>query len=235
MQTVGYCRVSTIEQAISGHSLDAQEAAIRKWADGQGYTIKAIFKDEGLSGSKMNNRANLQDALTMARRCKGVFVVYSLSRASRSIVDSISIMDGLRKAGAHFKSLTEEFDTTTAAGQAFFHMVMVFAEFERNLTRERTRAIQANLRREGRRISGYVPYGYQLARDGRTLLPIPEEEEAIVMMATLRAQGETLQAICDVLTERGYQPKRGSKWHRNTVRAIIERYEKLTPIGCRTE
>ncbi|CEJ16383.1 putative dna-invertase/recombinase protein [Ralstonia solanacearum IPO1609] len=67
-------------------------------------------------------------------------VVYKLDRIARSLKDLLRIIERIEEKGAQFRSLTESLDTTTPAGRMLFHMVGAFAEFERELIRERTRA-----------------------------------------------------------------------------------------------
>ena len=81
---VGYVRVSTELQAQEGISLEAQQARIRAWCEGNGYTLAGIHIDAGLSGSRSDNRPGLQAALSEACRTKAALVVYSLSRLARS-------------------------------------------------------------------------------------------------------------------------------------------------------
>ena len=69
-----------------------------------------------------------------------VLVVWKLDRLSRSLKDLLHIMERVREAGAGFRSLTEAVDTTTAAGRMMMQMLGSFAEFERSMVRERTRA-----------------------------------------------------------------------------------------------
>ena len=77
-------------------------------------------------------------------------VVWKLDRLSRSLKDVLHIMDRAAKAGAGFRSLTENIDTTTSAGRMMMQMVGSFAEFERAMIRERTSAGLAAARAEGR-------------------------------------------------------------------------------------
>jgi DNA invertase Pin-like site-specific DNA recombinase len=77
-------------------------------------------------------------------------VVWKLDRLSRSLKDVLHIMERIGKVGAGFKSLTEAIDTTTAAGRMMMQMIGAFAEFERAMIRERTRAGLASARSEGR-------------------------------------------------------------------------------------
>jgi DNA invertase Pin-like site-specific DNA recombinase len=77
-------------------------------------------------------------------------VVWKLDRLSRSLKDVLHIMERIATAGAGFRSLTENIDTTTPAGRMMMQMVGSFAEFERAMIRERTSAGLAAARAEGR-------------------------------------------------------------------------------------
>ena len=77
-------------------------------------------------------------------------VVWKLDRLSRSLKDVLHIMERIAKAGAGFRSITENIDTTTPAGRMMMQMVASFAEFERAMIRERTSAGLAAARAEGR-------------------------------------------------------------------------------------
>ena len=79
-----------------------------------------------------------------------VVVVWKMDRLSRSLKDLLLIMERINKAGAGFRSLTEAIDTTTPAGRMMMQMVGAFAEFEREMVRERTKAGLDAARKEGR-------------------------------------------------------------------------------------
>ena len=106
-------------QADEGVSLDAQRAKIEAWCSLNDYELGAVHVDAGISGKKMKNRPGLQEA--MADCGKGsVLVVYSLSRLSRSIRDTMDISERLEKTGSDLVSLSEKIDTTSAAGRVGF-------------------------------------------------------------------------------------------------------------------
>ena len=85
-----------------------------------------------------------------------IVVVWKLDRLSRSLKDLLVIMERIDQAGAGFKSLTEAIDTTTPAGRMMMQMVGSFAEFEREMIRERTKAGLDAAKAEGR-IGGRRP------------------------------------------------------------------------------
>lgn len=79
-------------------------------------------------------------------------MVWKLDRLGRSLPDLVGLLEGLRERQIGFKSLTESIDTTTAAGELFFHMVASFAHFERSLIAERTKAGMKAAKRRGRHV-----------------------------------------------------------------------------------
>ena len=77
-------------------------------------------------------------------------VVWKLDRLGRSVRDLVNIVCDLEQRGVHFKSLTDQIDTSTTAGRFFFHVMASLAQMERDLTIERTRAGLEAARRQGR-------------------------------------------------------------------------------------
>ena len=97
---------------------------------------------------------------------------------------------------------------------------------ERNLTRERTRSAMAVKKSNGQRISGRIPYGFDLADDGSTLVENPDEQGVIEDIRTMRASGHKLKQIADALTDRSVPTKTGlsSRWGHQTVARILSRF-----------
>lgn len=134
---IAYARVSTADQ-----SLDSQMDALKKAEYDRIYTEKA-------SGGK-DDRPELAKALEMLRE-GDTFIVYKLDRLARSTLKLIETLDLLNKKGVKFVSLSDNIDTSTAAGKAMFGMMAVFAEFERSIIRERTVAGLEAARARGRK------------------------------------------------------------------------------------
>jgi DNA invertase Pin-like site-specific DNA recombinase len=115
-------------------------------------------------------------------------------------------------------------DTTSAAGRFMLVVLAGAAEMERNLTRERTRSAMAVKRSNGQRI-GTVPYGYDLADDGTTLVPNDAEQTVIAEIRGWRGVGWTLERIADALTRRAVPTKTGKSgsWTHQAVARIVRR------------
>lgn len=230
MKTViGYTRVSTEGQAVEGVSLDAQKDRIAAWAASSGSEVGAVYSDT-LSGSRAANRPGLQGALAEVCKLKGVLVVYSLSRLARSTKDALAIAERLDRAGADLVSLSEKLDTTSAAGKMVFRMLAVLAEFERDLIAERTSSAMAHLRRSGRRISGKVPFGFDL--NGDSLIPNVRETNTVELIRRLRSNGHSLREIARRLQMKGVRTKSGgSIWSPKVLADVIRREEKMGKVA----
>lgn len=133
---VGYGRVSTSDQNPQ-LQIDALKTA----------KCKPIFVEQK-SGRNMN-RPELTRCLDTLRK-GDTLVIWRLDRLGRSIRDLLEIVERIEAEGVQFVSLTEEINTKTASGQLIFHMFAAFAQFERNLNRERTLAGLATARARGR-------------------------------------------------------------------------------------
>jgi len=122
--------------------------------------VEKIFR-ETASGGRWD-RPVLHEMLSQLRE-NDIVIVWKLDRLSRSLKDLLVIMEKIDHAGSGFKSLTEAIDTTTPAGRMMMQMVGSFAEFEREMIRERTKAGLDAARAEGR-IGGRRP---KLRKDQR--------------------------------------------------------------------
>ena len=123
----GYARVSTVDQ-----NADLQWKALQRAG------CKKIFRDDGLSGATTRRPALLRCLKTLEDG--DTLIVWKLDRLARSLRDLITLVEDFSRRGIHFRSLTEEIDTTTAGGKLIFHLFAALAEFERGLIIERTRA-----------------------------------------------------------------------------------------------
>lgn len=219
MQAIGYIRVSTQGQVDEGVSLQAQEAKIKAWCELNDYELVEIFKDEGMSG-KTANRDGLQKALDSIGKDIAL-VTYSMSRISRSIRDMLHISDLLQKKKANLVSLTENIDTTSAAGKMIFNMLAVMNEFEREQIGERTKAALAYKKSKNQRI-GTIPYGYELDTDGVHLIDNPLEQNILKDISKLRKKGYKLRQIVEQLNSDGVLTRRGSQWRVQYIHSLLK-------------
>lgn len=135
----GYARVSTGEQNLA-LQIDALRAA----------GAERIFEDHGVSGSTVFKPAYCD--LVRQLRAGDEIMVWRLDRLGRSLPSLIAELDALSALDVAFRSLTEQIETVTPAGRLFFHMVGAFAQFERDVIRERTLAGMQAARRQGKKL-----------------------------------------------------------------------------------
>lgn len=218
-RAIGYARVSTVDQADSGVSLEAQMERIRGWCLTNGYEVGEILVDRGLSGGRCDNRPALQEALRTVSRGDSL-VVYSLSRLARSTRDTLRIAEDLERRGADLVSLSEKIDTTSSTGKMVFRMLAVLSEFERDVISERTSMAMRHLRKSGRYTGGIEPYGYRCV-DG-ALQEVQEEMAVIQVIQQLRGTGASLRGIGKRLSEIGLTSRVGKPFQAVQIARILK-------------
>jgi DNA invertase Pin-like site-specific DNA recombinase len=141
-----YARVSTLDQ----QTLPMQNRTMREYAARRGWTIVMQVREIGSGVAQREAREKLLEAAR--RREIDVVLVWRLDRWGRSVADLLATLQELEHLGVGFVSLTEALDLTTPAGRAMAGLLAVFAEFEREILRERVRAGLAHARQNGKRL-----------------------------------------------------------------------------------
>ena len=218
-RTIAYTRVSTDEQAQSGLGLEAQRAAIVR-AIGE---PDATFRDDGLSGSNLRRPA-IWDALRSLKRGDRLAVARR-DRLGRGMDVMLEIEREATRRGAIILSAAGE-GTGAETGSDIFQRRIFDAANELELwrIRERTAAAMQAKKQRGEYCGGGIPFGYELAADGRTLLEQADEQKALALVAGLKGRGWTLRQIGAELERRGITTKRGgTAWNPKTVSALVKR------------
>src|SRR3989344_3099863 len=181
-----YVRVSTEEQAKEGISIDAQIERCRAFCKARGWKLFKIYTDDGYSAGSMDRPAlkNLFDDITNKKI--NILLVYKIDRFSRKLKDLISILEDLQSKGVNFTSVTEQIDTTTAMGEAFFQIIGVFAQLERGMVKERVEMAFDRKISSGEALNR-APMGY-FYRNGK-LVENPAESEKVRQIFEMRASG----------------------------------------------
>ena len=232
-KAVGYIRVSTTEQATEGVSLDAQHAAVTAYCTMRGFDLVAIVADEGVSAGKLlETRPGGAELLeTIKGREIAHVVAYKLDRLFRDAADCLNTTRDWDKAGLalHLVDMGgQAVDTSTAMGRFFLTVIAGAAEMERNLISERTTAAAAHKRSIGERISGEAPFGYRFDDDNQ-VIPDEQEQEILNIIRQLRAAKLSFQKVANELAARGFTTRRGTKYSRQGVHAILK--DKGTKYG----
>jgi DNA invertase Pin-like site-specific DNA recombinase len=162
-----YLRVSTTDQTVENQRRELEAVAAR-----HGWEVVAIFKDEGISGSRGRMKRSGFDRLCrgVARKEFDQVAAWSVDRLSRSLQDLVGFLGELHAKGVDLYLHQQGLDTSTPAGRAMFQMMGVFAEFERAMIVERVKAGLARARQEGKRL-------------GRPSLPSDKERAVLRLLS----------------------------------------------------
>jgi DNA invertase Pin-like site-specific DNA recombinase len=149
MKVAVYARVSTAHQAA-----DNQLHELQRVASLRGWNIVATFRDDGISGSKgRDGRPALDQMLKAAsKREFDLIAVWSIDRLGRSLQHLVTTVNDLHAQGVQLYFHQQAIDTTTPSGKLMFGVFSSFAEFERDLIRERIRLGVERARREGKKL-----------------------------------------------------------------------------------
>lgn len=205
MKAIGYIRVSTTEQAESGLGLDAQRQAIESEAQRRGWQVEWV-EDAGYSAKSLD-RPGLTHALEALRRGHAeALVLARLDRLSRSMLDFATVMEDARGQGWALVSVDLGVGMTTPSGRLLANVFAAFAEFERELIRQRTRDTLTAAKARGQRL-------------GR---PRETPDAVVAQVVDLHTEGLSLRTIAAALTDKGVPTTRSApQWRASSVRRIL--------------
>jgi DNA invertase Pin-like site-specific DNA recombinase len=209
-----YERVSTEEQAESRNGLESQHSTIDAEATRRGWTVEH-YADEGASGKYIHPK--LREVLELLATGQGDgLIVAKMDRLARSIINAANIIEAAHEQGWSLVVLDLGVDLTTPAGEAMAHMMATFAQFERRLISERTKAALAAKKARNEPI-------------GRPRLAKPGVIRRIVMD---RTAGLSFAKIATALeTEGVLSPAGRPNWQSSTVRRIYQSATAATELG----
>lgn len=154
-----YVRVSTEEQAKEGLSIDAQIDKCKSYCKARDWDVFKVYKDAGYSAGSLNRPA-LELMIRDANEKKfSIILVYKIDRFSRKLKDLIMMLESLKEKDINFTSVTEQIDTTSAMGEAFFQIIGVFAQLERGMVKERVELSFERKIKFGEHLAR-APFGY---------------------------------------------------------------------------
>jgi site-specific DNA recombinase len=207
-----YTRKSTEEGLDQNfNSLDAQresaEAYVLSQKNEGWIALGNRYDDGGFTGANMDRPA-LQRLLDDVEAGKvDCIVVYKYDRLSRSLADFMRLLEILDRHHVTFVAVTQPFDTRTSAGRFMVHMLLNFAQFEREMIADRTRDKMRAARRKGQWIGGYPVLGYDVAAKGGKLLVNPAEAERVREIFRLYLKLGSLIPVLDELERRNWRMK----------------------------
>jgi len=223
-----YLRVSTEDQAKEGYSLAAQRDRLSAFATSQGWRVADYYVDDGISAKDMKRPA-FQRMIKEVQKGE-VILVYKLDRLTRSVGDLDYLLRKWEGDGVLFRSCTEDFNTTTAAGRLFIRLVADLAQWERENLAERTRMGLAKRAQEGEWNGGPPPFGYDLVETGerngqkvRRVL-VPNQSAPVVRELYERyVSGQGMRQLTLWLNRvKGLKSSRGGSFTDATVSGILK-------------
>ena len=216
-----YVRVSTQYQ-VDRASLPVQRSELVNYAK---YALDipdfVIFEDAGYS-AKNTDRPDYQQM--MARIRTGEFshlLVWKIDRISRNLLDFAAMYSELKQLGVVFVSKNEQFDTSSAMGEAMLKIILVFAELERNMTAERVSAVFLSRANDGIWNGGKVPFGYAYDKQTKTFSILEDEAKTVRLIYALYESSKSLVTVSKALNERGIKTRSGSEWSPTTVHTML--------------
>lgn len=221
MKAALYVRVSTSHQ-IDKDSLPLQRKELINYSKYVlGIDDYVIFEDAGYSG-KDTDRPGFQNMMERIRQKEFTHVlVWKIDRISRNLLDFATMYEEMKKYDVTFISKNEQFDTSTAMGEAMLKIILVFAELERKLTAERVRATMLSRAEKGLWNGANVPLGYKWSEEEK--FPVIDEDEAptieFIFNNYLKYKSATI--VMELLNKNGMKTKRGGQWTSKTVTDII--------------
>jgi site-specific DNA recombinase len=225
-----YSRVSTIEQAEVGYSIDEQERLLIEYCDKMGYEVYKCYSDRGISGKNIKNRPALKELLRDAEDRKfDLAIFWKINRISRKLADVLKIVDILEKNSITFKSFSEPFETDTPAGKMQFQMMASIGEFERGTIAQNVKMGCLARARDGRwggnRVLGYDIVQIKGTENNKrrdTELIINEKEAEVVrFIFNEYANGKGYKAITSKMNKIGYKTKRGNDFSVGSIKDIL--------------
>ncbi len=219
-----YTRKSTeegLEQEFN--SLDAQREACEAYVASQkpeGWLlVPDRYDDGGFSGGTLERPA-LQRLLADIEANKvDVVVVYKIDRLSRSLMDFAKLVEVFDRNEVTFVSVTQSFNTTTSMGRLTLHILLSFAQFEREVIGERIRDKFAASRRKGMWMGGWAPLGYDI-KDRKLILN--ESEARLIQSIFMRfARGIQPQILIEQLAKEGALNKNGKPIDKGYIYRVL--------------
>lgn len=216
-----YIRVSTQYQ-VDRASLPVQREELINYARLLlNITDYVVFEDAGYS-AKNTDRPDYQRM--MARVRTGEFshiLVWKIDRISRNLLDFASMYAELKQLGVTFVSKNEQFDTSSAMGEAMLKIILVFAELERNMTSERVSAIMLSRANDGVWNGGKVPFGYAYDKEAKQFSILEEEAKVVTHIYDLYETVRSLVSVAKTLNEKGVRSRTGKPWNPTTIRMML--------------
>lgn len=226
-----YVRISVAQEASV--SLARQVEAAEQYAAARGWTVAAVFRDDGVSAT--HNKPEDRDgwrALLGSKETFDAVLVWKIDRLARRVLDFLHADAALQERGAGIVAVEDPVDMTTAQGRAFATLLAVFGEMEAEAIRARVKAARDYLIRNGRVVGGTIPYGWRSVPNpdgnGYVLAADPERIDYVREMAARTLAGRSVYSTAQWLDEVGAPlpdtsqvHRKGTRWNYTTVERLL--------------
>lgn len=228
---IAYLRVSTKTQGEDGLGIDAQRAAITRYAANSDQRVLREFVE--VESGRNNSRPKLAMAIAEARASGAVLVIAKLDRLARSVAFTSTLME----TGIDFVACD-----MPDANRLTIHLIAAIAENEARLISERTKAALAAKKARGEKLGSAIPGHYEKIKDriGWTAMD-PERKRsvkaaklqdsfggALPLMRVLRSRGESFRDIARELNSQGYKTPRGASFGPDQVYRALKRDQETS-------
>ena len=232
MKAFGYTRVSTEEQT-KGYSLEAQKRMIEDYCYQHNIKLIKFFEDH-TSGANID-RIELKQMLEELDFVDAV-IVWRIDRLSRSVKDTLRIMEIFEEKGKDLISITEPFLSVRGDSQSrlMLHIFSSFAQYERDLIRERTLYGKLEKAKKGLVPAGKAPYGYKYENHQYKI--IEEEAKVVKLIFKLYKEYKSIGEVVRHLNKNGYRDRENKFWNLSRVNKILrnEVYKGIYVYNKRT-
>jgi len=216
-----YTRVSTDIQAEKEFSsCEAQEEKIKSFIQSQNnWQVFKVYSDAGYTGAN-TNRPALQELLEDIKQNKiDIILAYKIDRLTRSPKDFYQLIEVFDKYETDFISITERFDTSTPAGRLLRNIMLTFAQFERELTSERTKDKLLERVKKGMWNGGHTPFGYE--RKNKRLIINKKEAEIIRLIFETYFETSSITEVYDFLKENNIKNRQGNLFGKPAIAFLL--------------
>lgn len=216
-----YIRWSTDDQG-EGTTLQTQWERCRHYLASQGWAYREglVYIDDGYSGGSLDRPALARLRADVAAGLVECVVVYKIDRLSRSVVDIVDLVLREWEGRCFVKSTTEEVNTISPAGKMFFYILVSFAEYERNVIRERTMGGKVKRAEQGLNPGFRPPYGYKKGAAPGTVELVEHEASVVRRIFDLYLKGIGPGQIAEHLNRESIC-RRGRLWNPLMVRRLL--------------
>lgn len=216
-----YTRVSSRNQADADYSsLETQRERLEAFCHSQeSYSVYRVYEDGGYSADSLDRPA-LKEMLRDIREGKlNCVLAYKIDRLTRSVKDFHILMDLFDRFGVKFVSVTQSLDTQNPMGRLLRNVLLDFAQFEREMTADRTRDKMYQRAQKGLWNGGNAPYGYEA--ENKRLVTNGEEASRVEFMFHHFANAPSLSRLRDELHRRGWYTRSGKPWGKTALDQIL--------------